>query len=175
MAPRPERFYLGLGSNLGRPKRQLERALSQIAARFQIVALSAVYESRAVDPPAGIEAPNFLNMAVECVSTSAPEMVAETLRAIEQAMGRRRGERNAPRLIDIDLLFFGDRQLMAAGMVVPHPRLQLRDFVLKPMCDLDPEFRHPKFGLTMREMLDRLKERTLLEPETKGKGLAKSS
>jgi 2-amino-4-hydroxy-6-hydroxymethyldihydropteridine diphosphokinase len=129
--------YLGLGSNLGDRRQHLAEAVRRLHAgpALQVVKISPVYESG----PVGMTAqPDFLNLVVQVATTHAPhELLAECLR-IETDLGRARGERWGPRMIDIDLLLYGDRRLNEESLTLPHPRMRERSFVLVPLAEIAP-------------------------------------
>jgi 2-amino-4-hydroxy-6-hydroxymethyldihydropteridine diphosphokinase len=135
------RAFIGLGSNLGDRLDNLRRAvdLLSMGEGQEIVATSRVYETDPVGPPQ----PDYLNAVVE-VRASRPgrELLKECL-AVETEMGRVRRERWGPRVIDVDLLTFGDRTIDEPGLTVPHPRMHERAFVLAPLLELEPNPRLP--------------------------------
>jgi len=137
--------YIGLGSNQDEPRAQLARAFEEIAAlpETRLTARSPLYRTAPVDAPGQ---PDFVN-AVASVDTrlSPPRLLAE-LQAIEASHGRRRGARNAPRTLDLDLLLYGDESLGGPELTVPHPRMHQRAFVLRPLLDLDAQARVPGYG-----------------------------
>jgi 2-amino-4-hydroxy-6-hydroxymethyldihydropteridine diphosphokinase len=142
--------YVGLGSNLGDRSCNLLMAVrGLIEASLVITKLSSVYETDAVDME---DAPPFLNMVAEVhTGTISPtQMLARMLR-IEYLLGRKDKSQNLPRTIDLDLLFFGDLKLKTPFLTLPHPRVHLRNFVLTPMSEIAPDFRHPtlKKSITM--------------------------
>ncbi|GBD11669.1 Bifunctional folate synthesis protein [bacterium HR23] len=145
--------YLGLGSNLGDREAHLRRGVLHLERRaVRMVALSAVYETT----PWGYSAqPPFLNM-VACVQTSLdPFGLLDTCLAIEEEEGRTRPFPNAPRTLDIDILLYGERIIASPRLVVPHPRLADRAFVLVPLCDLAPDLVHPVLGISLRTLAER--------------------
>ena len=129
--------FIGLGANLGDPQRALREALQGIA-RLPATALvrsSRVYRSEPVD--AG--GPDYFNAVAEVrTGLSAPELLVG-LQALEQAAGRERPYRNAPRTLDLDLLLYGDARIASAALTVPHPRMRERAFVLLPLQELAPQ------------------------------------
>jgi 2-amino-4-hydroxy-6-hydroxymethyldihydropteridine diphosphokinase len=146
--------YVGLGSNLGDRLGNLGAAVDRLALEpgFTVRAVSLAYESEPIGPPQ----PHYLNAVARIGTLLAPRAMLARLRAIEDAMGRVRRERWGSREIDLDLLLYGDRVVQETGLQVPHPMLAQRAFVLAPLCELDPDARHPGLGLTAAELLQRL-------------------
>jgi 2-amino-4-hydroxy-6-hydroxymethyldihydropteridine diphosphokinase len=136
------RVYIGIGSNLGPRAENVKRGLRRLNDKgFRIVSISAIYETEPVNMPGG---GRFLNLAVAAETRESPRRCKLQLQAIERELGRRkRHARNAPRPIDLDLLFYGRRVILEAGLVVPHPRLHERAFVLVPLADIAPNLIHP--------------------------------
>lgn len=144
--------YISLGSNLGdRAGNLLLAVRGLLEASMPVHRLSAVYETE----PVGVEhADNFLNMVAEIhVTNITPAQMLARMIRIEYLLGRRNKFENAPRTVDLDLLFYGDIQTNTPFLTLPHPRLHLRKFVLIPMCELTPHFVHPVFNKTIQEML----------------------
>ena len=138
--------YVGLGSNLGGPAGQLEAAIDRLgdAPKTRLVARSHLYRSA---PFGGVEQPDFVNAAAAVLTRlTARELLGE-LQAIERAHGRERdGVRWGPRVLDLDLLVFGNDSIDEAGLTVPHPGIAERNFVLLPLRDLAPELWIPGLG-----------------------------
>jgi 2-amino-4-hydroxy-6-hydroxymethyldihydropteridine diphosphokinase len=133
----PVTAFVGLGANLGEPQRALADALAALARLpdTRLVRSSRVYRSAPVD--AG--GPDFFNAVAQLETRlTAPELLAQ-LQAIEDAAGRERPYRNAPRTLDLDLLLYGSARIASARLTVPHPRLRERAFVLLPLRELAPE------------------------------------
>ncbi len=147
--------YLGLGSNLGDRLARIEEACARLRAAPGIVELerSPVYETA---PVGGPPQSAFLNAAVRVVTTLPPHALLDCCLAIETAMGRVRTTRNAPRVIDLDVLVYGDRIVSEEDLEIPHPLLDVRRFVLAPLADLAPELIPPGAPLPVRELLARL-------------------
>ncbi len=150
-----KRVYLSLGSNLGNREGNLEEALGRLeSARLHILRRSSIYETE----PVGVTGqPWFLNLAVEAETSYFPMMLLGKAEQIQREMGRRRQTKDGPRNIDIDILLYGQFRIESTRLVVPHPRMAERRFVLAPMVELAPELRHPLLKRTMRELLEQLR------------------
>ena len=141
---------VGLGANLGDPVAQLAAAVDALAAHLRIERVSSLYRT---EPVGHAEQPDFFNLVVLGRTSLGPLEVLRALQAIEQALGRRRTFRNAPRTIDLDLLAHGGAVMRTAELTLPHPRLHERGFVLHPLAQVAPGWRHPVLGRTARELL----------------------
>ena len=148
----PARAYVGLGSNLADPRRQLAKALARLATT-RGVRLLAVSPNYVTAPIGGPPQSDYVN-AVALLSTSlAPHALLERLHALERRQQRRRDSRtlrNAPRTLDLDLLLYGARRMRSAQLTVPHPRMHERAFVLRPLTDIAPAIRIPGRGAARR-------------------------
>jgi 2-amino-4-hydroxy-6-hydroxymethyldihydropteridine diphosphokinase len=145
-----QQIYLALGSNLGDRLGNLEAALAALAPRVRLQAASPVYET----PPWGYEdQPAFLNQVVEVETDLDPWELLAFLKQLEKQLGRRPSVRNGPRLIDLDIVFYNDRIIDLPGIVIPHPHMHERAFVLAPLADLAPNFRHPVLCKKVRQLL----------------------
>ncbi|MCS7023203.1 MAG: 2-amino-4-hydroxy-6-hydroxymethyldihydropteridine diphosphokinase [Bryobacteraceae bacterium] len=134
-------IYLGLGSNLGEREANLQRAIDLLAVEGLLLRrVSSVYES---DPLYVTNQPPFLNLVVEAETNGFPRMLLRRTQRLEREMGRVRTIEKGPRLIDIDILLFGNFVVHAPELVIPHPRMHERRFVLEPLCEIAPELRHP--------------------------------
>jgi len=133
----PTLAWIGLGANLGDARSALRAAVQALDAltQVQVLRVSSLYRSAPVDA----DGPDFLNAVALLSTTLAPRDLLHALQAIEQAAGRERPWRNAPRTLDLDVLLYGDARLESPELTVPHPRMQERAFVLLPLAELAPE------------------------------------
>jgi 2-amino-4-hydroxy-6-hydroxymethyldihydropteridine diphosphokinase len=143
--------YVGLGANLGDPRAQLEQALAELAARpgVELQAVSSAYESDPVGPVH--DQPPFLNAVAEISTTLEPAPLLTTLHEIENDLGRTRTVRFGPRTCDLDLLLYGDVVSDDPAVLLPHPRLAERRFVLDPLAELSPMLELPD-GRRIRDL-----------------------
>lgn len=154
---REDAVFIALGSNLGDREAHLEGAVAALGAcaGIELLASSRVYETAPVGaPPQGL----YLNAVLQLRTTLSPRDLLTRQLEIEASAGRERGEPDSPRTLDLDLLFFGARIVDEPGLVVPHPRLTERAFVLEPLCDLAPQLMHPILGLPIRELARRVRD-----------------
>lgn len=143
--------YLGLGSNVGDREANLREALERLhTAGIHVARRSSLYET---EPQDVRDQPWFLNAVIKVETELFPRQLLGCLQNIEREMGRRRVTPKGPRNIDIDILFYGRSVIDAPELQVPHPRIAERRFVLEPLSEIAPEFRHPVIGKTAREML----------------------
>ena len=146
--------FLSTGSNLGNREGFLTKAEEEIAAHAgQIEAKSQIIETA---PWGNTDQPHFLNRVLRIKTQLAPLFLIECLLDIEKRMGRNRAEKWGPRIIDIDILFFDDLIINEPGLCLPHPYLHQREFVLKPMVEIAPDYLHPVLKKTMTELLHTL-------------------
>ncbi len=161
------RVFIGIGSNLGNRRAHHQKALERIAAlpKTRIVKRSSLYESE----PLG-EARNwYVNGAIEIETDLSPEQLLRRLQGIEQAMGRKKTPQTkkwSSRKIDLDILLFDNYIVDSRSLKVPHPELHNRRFVLLPLSELAPHLTHPRFGVTIAELLAASKDskRVMLLP-----------
>ncbi len=146
------RAYLGLGTNLGDREANLERARELLTGeRLRITRASSIYET---EPRDLAGQPWFLNQVIEVETSLFPLQLLERGLSVERAMGRERRVPKGPRLIDIDVLLYGNAVVSAPPRLeIPHPRMVERRFVLEPLAELAPDLRHPVTGHTLRRML----------------------
>ena len=151
----PVRVFFSLGSNLGNRQENLDRALKLLSERMRIGKVSSIYDTEPVGP---ITQPRFLNLAAEAFTNLKPEGLLTLVKGFEQKMGRhsRTGE---PRIIDIDILLYGDAVVNTPALVIPHPEMYRRSFVLVPMAEIAPDVVHPVLKKTMKELNKAIKEK----------------
>ncbi len=145
------RVCLSLGSNLGNREANLDAAVSRLATQVRIDALSSLYET---DPMGVEEQPAFLNRVVTGTTRLLPADLLKLVKHIEREIGRVETFRWGPRLIDIDIVLFGDLVLSTADLTIPHPEMHHRAFVLVPLAELAPDTTHPVSGKSMAELRD---------------------
>lgn len=139
---------------MGDPKSNIEAALGMIKEIFKIEKVSSLYRTRAVGGPSG--QPDFLNGAAKIEPHESSYKTMKSLLDIEEKMGRVRKERWGPRIIDLDILDYNGTILNEPELKLPHPRMAERAFVLAPLAEIAPEWRHPVTGLSASEMLNEL-------------------
>ena len=146
--------YLLLGSNLGNRKEILDKAIKLLSQKVGVVILqSKDYETS----PWGVtDQPDFLNLVVSIQTRLKPLQILEITQSIENQLGRIRKEKWGARLIDIDILFYGNEIIDEPNLKIPHPLLQERDFTLSPLAEIAPDFVHPVLGKTILELREKL-------------------
>ncbi len=142
---------LGLGANVGDPLQQLGVAVDALRGFIHDLAISSVFRT---EPVGYVEQPDFLNLVVRGRTELDPHELLDRVQGVEREMGRERTFRNAPRVIDIDLLAYGEAVLDTPRLTLPHPGIPTRGFVLHPLAEIAPAWRHPVLGKTARELLD---------------------
>lgn len=149
------RAFVALGSNMGDKQGYLDGAVRALKAD-PCIRVKKVSTYLVTAPYGGVEQDDFLNGAMELETLYTPEELLDVLHTVEQAAKRERLVRWGPRTLDLDILFYDDLVLDSAVLTLPHPDMQNRDFVLKPMAELAPHFVHPVFRRTIRQLLDAL-------------------
>ena len=154
--------YIGIGSNLGNTLQNCKYAIENLSRINGInpTRTSSFYKTE----PVGIEKQNyFINAVVEITASLSARDLLQALRKIEGDMGRKREIKGGPRIIDLDLLFYGQDVIREIDLVVPHPEIHKRRFVLEPLYEIASYFIHPVFGISIRGLRDRLNDTKIVE------------
>ena len=142
--------YLSLGTNLGNRTENLKQAITSLPPQMTVKKKSKIYET----PPWGYtDQEPFLNQVILATTYLEPEPLLKHLKRLEVALGRKASFRYGPRLIDIDILFYDDLILETPALIIPHPHVHERGFVLVPMMDIAPDHVHPATKKSTREMI----------------------
>lgn len=148
------KVYLGVGSNLGNKSSNIKRAINNIKKKLKINKISQLYKTE----PVGCKNQDwFLNCVVEAETKIKPMALLEFLKSIEKKLKRVKTIRYGPRTIDIDILFYGDEIVKTKKLIVPHPRMHRRLFVLEPFAEINQNFIHPKLKKTIIELKNTIK------------------
>ncbi|MBN1687554.1 MAG: 2-amino-4-hydroxy-6-hydroxymethyldihydropteridine diphosphokinase [Candidatus Omnitrophica bacterium] len=150
--------YIAVGSNLGKREENIRRAKDCLSREpeVQIVRESSLYET---EPVGGPFQGKYFNAVWECETSLTARGLLVVLLAIEKRLGRERSVKNAPRIIDLDILFYGSSVIEEKGLRIPHPRFQERFFVLEPLCELIPEWRDPVSHKMITDLLEDCREK----------------
>ena len=141
--------FLGLGSNIGNKEDNINKALAFISELYIVKKISHLYVT---EPVGNIKQEWFLNCVVEIQTDVDPKKLLSAVKSIERKLGRKKTVQNGPRIIDIDILFYGDHILKTKNLVIPHPSIQDRLFVLQPMMDINPDLIHPVLKRSIHEL-----------------------
>ena len=144
--------YLGLGTNMGDRLNNLIDAKSRLKSisGIRLQETSSVYETE----PVGMSVANsFLNAAFSVMTSLSPHQLLYSLKGLESDMGRQKGMKMEPRIMDVDLLMYGSFRIQEEDLIVPHPRMHQRRFVLVPLCEIAPEAVHPVLARKVRDIL----------------------
>ena len=145
------KIYLLLGSNIGASEQHLRKAVQLIEKKIgAVLRSSSLYRTAAWGKT---DQPDFINQVIICETSLEPSASMHRILAIEEEMGRVRTQKNAPRIIDIDILLFGKMIIQTPLLTVPHPLMQERNFVLVPMNELSPNLRHPVLQQTIHQLM----------------------
>jgi 2-amino-4-hydroxy-6-hydroxymethyldihydropteridine diphosphokinase len=153
-----ETAYLSMGSNLGDRAGNLREATRRLGALGIVSEVSSLFETEPVEVTSA--QPWYLNCALALETSLSPQQLLDGVLDIERSMGRVRTGPRQPRIVDLDILFYGDEVIHAPGLAIPHPSMQQRRFVLEPLAEIAPDFQHPVLKKSVRELL------SLLPPES---------
>ena len=151
--------YIGIGSNLGDRRKNIQLALKVLKEKKDIIVekVSPFYETLPAGGPP--HQGKFLNGVIEISTTLTPQELLKVLQGIEKALGRVRKERWGPRTIDLDILFYGDLIVNEEGLIIPHPLMHKREFVLKPLLRIAPNLIHPVLKESVKELLESIRKK----------------
>jgi 2-amino-4-hydroxy-6-hydroxymethyldihydropteridine diphosphokinase len=159
-----EVVFIAFGSNVGDRQEMCDRAvaLMNLLPLSRVTGVSSYYESEPVDPQ-GILGPTwFINGVVRLETSLKSQRLLDILQESERALGRDEDHRQGPRTMDFDIVFFGQQVIEQPGLTVPHPRLHLRRFVLEPLVEVDPDWNHPVFHRSVKELLESLADTSVV-------------
>ena len=145
--------YIALGSNVGNREENISKAFEILKGKVTFLKTSSIYETK----PMYMENQGlFLNCAVKVETALKPKELLNFLKIAEKRLGRQNAPRNGPRIIDLDILFYGNQIINDDKIVIPHPKIQEREFVLVPLVEIDPNLIHPIYQKTVSELLKEL-------------------
>lgn len=147
------RAFISIGSNLGDRVKYCRRAIEELAAFADILNISSLYETEPVDKE---DQPEFINGVVEIDTDLSPHELLAKTKSIEDKLGRVRDEKWGPRTIDLDIIFYDDIILEDKDLEIPHPRVHLRRFVLEPLFEIAPNFIHPLYNISAKDLMDNI-------------------
>ena len=156
----PTNYYIALGTNVGNYKNNFIAAIRELNKLGQISKIANIYKSK----PYGYLYQNyFYNSVLELKSNMMPMQLMKNIQLIEKKLQKNKRIINGPRKIDLDIIFWGKKKLRNHNLYIPHPRAKERDFVLLPLIDLDPFFRDPETQLTIKDLLNSLKDHYVIK------------
>jgi len=151
--------YIGIGSNLGNREKNIDRAIELLKKdkKIKLLKKSPIYETEPIGPPQG----KFLNGVLKIETEYSPLDLLKKLKEIEEKLGRKKSPlRWGPRIIDLDILFYGKLVLNTEKLIIPHPEIPKRIFVLKPLSKISPFLKHPVLKKTIRKLLEEYESNT---------------
>jgi dihydroneopterin aldolase / 2-amino-4-hydroxy-6-hydroxymethyldihydropteridine diphosphokinase len=150
--------YIGIGSNLGDRNNNIDKAIKMIGIEEKVIAISGVIETK---PMYYNNQNDFLNCVISIYTMKPPSNLLRHLKGIESKLRRKETVKYGPRIIDLDILFYGDNIIKEDGLIIPHPLIMEREFVLKPFSEINPEFVHPENGKTIKVLLEELQSKEI--------------
>ncbi|MCJ7509147.1 MAG: 2-amino-4-hydroxy-6-hydroxymethyldihydropteridine diphosphokinase [candidate division Zixibacteria bacterium] len=155
--------YIGLGSNLGDKKNNIRKAIDNIKEKkiLKEIKTSSLYLT---EPVGKKRQPDFLNLVIKGKTELSPFELLNSLLEIEKGLGRKRNKRWGPREIDLDILFYDDIMVNQENLVIPHPEIPNRRFVLVPLMELSPNLKHPLLNKNIKQLLKDTKDHSKVEP-----------
>src|SRR3989338_8099661 len=151
-----DNIFIALGSNLGNKKENIINAIKILKAKSRILKVSPLYKT---EPVYYTNQDWFLNCVVEISADLTPKQLLYFLKSIEKKLGRKKSVKYGPRIIDLDILFYSNRVIKEKNLIVPHPRLQERLFVLRPLSEISPDFMHPVLVTSIKALKKELKSK----------------
>ena len=145
----PSVVFIGIGANLGPVRENFAKALKSIEKSARVAAVSSLYKSDPVGPQ---DQPKFTNAVVKVETELSPFELLDRLKAIEKEIGREKARRWGPRVIDLDIIFYGNLVISTDSLVIPHPRAHERRFVLEPLLEIEPDAWHPAKKMAVRDI-----------------------
>ena len=156
----PTNYYIALGTNVGNYKNNFIAAIRELNKLGQISKIANIYKSK---PYGYLDQNYFYNSVLELKSKMMPMQLMKNIQLIEKKLQKNKRIINGPRKIDLDIIFWGKKKLRNHNLYIPHPRAKERDFVLLPLIDLDPFFRDPETQLTIKDLLNSLKDHYVIK------------
>ena len=151
----PTSYYIALGTNIGNYRNNLSRALVELGKIGHVTKVAHIYKSK----PYGYLKQNFFYNSMVCLkSEMLPNQLINKIQLVERKLLKNKRIINGPRKIDLDIIFSDQKVFKNNNLVIPHPRAQERDFVLYPLLDINPFFRHPVSKLTVKQLIEQLKD-----------------
>jgi len=153
-------ILISLGSNLGDREKNIKHSIRLLEEKCLILKKSSLYET---EPVSDIKQDWFLNAVIEVKTKLSPEELLDFLLSIEKRLGRIRSIKDGPREIDLDIIFYGDKTYNGEKLIIPHPRMEQRKFVLEPLKEICPDLVHPVLGMTITELFNNLEKEEVVD------------